>query len=241
MEDRSPIYAQIADILAGKLSDGSARPHDKLPSENELCLRFNASRPTIRRALTELERDGMIYRVQGLGTFVAPYNGSKAFGFGGFTERCSELGIEPSSVVLQKQVVTELPAFFTEWRDIPVQSYPDNRYMMLERVRRMSGKPVSIETAFVPLALYPAAADEFDGQSSLYDYLRERYNTRSFRSDAIVQPYLLSESDEARSGIPAGTPMLESFLAVWSQTHQLLEYSHTLNTADFPLRFHWEK
>ncbi|MBJ6360476.1 GntR family transcriptional regulator [Paenibacillus sp. GCM10012307] len=47
------------------------RPHDKLPSENEIAERFGMSRQTVRQSLGELEQEGRLYRVQGKGTFVA--------------------------------------------------------------------------------------------------------------------------------------------------------------------------
>ena len=48
-------------------------PHDRLPTERELAERFGISRMTVRRALDRLELEGRVYRVQGAGTFVAPY------------------------------------------------------------------------------------------------------------------------------------------------------------------------
>nr|WP_239566050.1 GntR family transcriptional regulator [Paenibacillus sacheonensis] len=47
------------------------KPHDKLPSENEIAGRFGFSRQTVRQALGELESEGWLYRSQGKGTFVA--------------------------------------------------------------------------------------------------------------------------------------------------------------------------
>ncbi len=55
------------DILAGKYS-----PDMPLPGEYPLCERFNCSRTTVRRAMVELEKKGLIYRRHGKGTFIHP-------------------------------------------------------------------------------------------------------------------------------------------------------------------------
>lgn len=56
----------MAEVIAGRYKPGS-----RLPTENELCEAFEVSRPTVRRALAELEGEGLIRREQGRGTFVS--------------------------------------------------------------------------------------------------------------------------------------------------------------------------
>ena len=60
------LYGQILQqIVSGALQEG-----DKLPSENEICRRFNVSRPTVREALMRLNADGLVVSRQGAGSFV---------------------------------------------------------------------------------------------------------------------------------------------------------------------------
>lgn len=47
------------------------KPHDRLPSENEIAGQFGMSRQTVRQALGDLEQEGWLYRAQGKGTFVS--------------------------------------------------------------------------------------------------------------------------------------------------------------------------
>lgn len=65
------LYQQIKDFVAGKIQDGSWRPGDRLPSENDLVHQFGVSRMTVNRALRELLEQGRIRRVAGVGSFVA--------------------------------------------------------------------------------------------------------------------------------------------------------------------------
>ncbi len=81
-EDAGPKYKQIYSHLRRSLTTNEYSPGDKLPSENELVERFGASRPTVGRALAQLETDGMVERRAGSGTFVRVQNRHEGFVFG---------------------------------------------------------------------------------------------------------------------------------------------------------------
>lgn len=63
-------YQQIADALEHKISEGIYPPATMLPTESELCLEYDVSRQTIRKALSCLEQAGLISRRQGSGSRV---------------------------------------------------------------------------------------------------------------------------------------------------------------------------
>lgn len=69
--DPLPLYERIKQFILEGIRSGEWGPGARLPSEGELTARFGISRMTINRALRELAADGIIRRVQGLGSFVA--------------------------------------------------------------------------------------------------------------------------------------------------------------------------
>lgn len=75
-------YKAIYDDLCGKILNGVYKPGQKLPTENELARQFNTSRPTVGRAMRDLQQKGFIFRRQGQGTFVRQphHTGNKTFG-----------------------------------------------------------------------------------------------------------------------------------------------------------------
>jgi GntR family transcriptional regulator of arabinose operon len=77
-----PKYKQIYALLRQAITDGTHPGSAKLPSENELAEQFGASRPTIGRALAQLELDGLIHRRAGSGSYVSdrPVSGNLTFG-----------------------------------------------------------------------------------------------------------------------------------------------------------------
>ena len=62
-------WRRVADLIRAAIGDGAMT--DRLPAEAELAPRFGVNRHTVRRALEELSRDGLVRVEQGRGTFVA--------------------------------------------------------------------------------------------------------------------------------------------------------------------------
>lgn len=66
-----PAYTQVKDFIQQHIASGEWRPGDPVPSEAALMQQFGISRMTVNRALRELVQEGLIERVQGVGSFVA--------------------------------------------------------------------------------------------------------------------------------------------------------------------------
>lgn len=66
-----PHYAMVKQLILSRIASGEWAPRHRIPSENELVASLGLSRMTINRALRELAADGVLLRIQGLGTFVA--------------------------------------------------------------------------------------------------------------------------------------------------------------------------
>ena len=64
-------YSRVKDFLKSGLASGHWVPGDQMPSEAELVQQFSVSRMTVGRALRELQAEGLVTRVQGVGSFAA--------------------------------------------------------------------------------------------------------------------------------------------------------------------------
>lgn len=69
---RMPLYRQVRQQILDRLGVGEWQVAEPLPSEWDLAEQLDVSQGTVRKALTELVADGVLYRQQGKGTFVAP-------------------------------------------------------------------------------------------------------------------------------------------------------------------------
>lgn len=69
-----PLYYQLKQMIKRDIEKGKYKPGDRLPTEQELCERFDISRQPVRHALTELVYEGILYRKPGRGTFVSDFS-----------------------------------------------------------------------------------------------------------------------------------------------------------------------
>lgn len=67
----APLYARVKQMITQQIDSGNWPPHYRVPSESELVSQLGFSRMTINRALREMTADGLLVRMQGVGTFVA--------------------------------------------------------------------------------------------------------------------------------------------------------------------------
>ncbi|MEQ4675598.1 histidine utilization repressor [Providencia vermicola] len=73
-----PLYLQVKQSIIEKIHTAKWRANDRIPSESELVSQFQCSRMTANRALRELTAEGLLVRLQGVGTFVAEPKGQSA-------------------------------------------------------------------------------------------------------------------------------------------------------------------
>ena len=101
-----PLYSQLRELLRQRILDGVYQSHQQLPSELELVARFTVSRITVRQALNDLQREGLIFRIHGKGTFVSkPRAVQSLTRLQGLGEALSTAGFEIRSRVLGHRMV----------------------------------------------------------------------------------------------------------------------------------------
>jgi len=77
-DESPPLYAAVKQVILARIHAGDWVPGQRIASENELVAELGVSRMTVNRALRELAQDGVLMRVQGLGTFVAEGKGQSS-------------------------------------------------------------------------------------------------------------------------------------------------------------------
>jgi GntR family transcriptional regulator len=176
VESGIPLYIQLKDILREKILKGDYKPQDRIPPENELCVLFGVSRITVRQALGVLAQEKLLLRKQGKGTFVtSPMFGRRLPKLDSFSETMRELGLTPSSRVVERRIEIANEDVAALLKLPPKQQ----RVNKMVRVRLANGEPVLLEQTYVPYFLCPSlleedprAASRFE-TASLYAYLTE--------------------------------------------------------------------
>ena len=102
-----PLYAQVENVIIGRISTGSLPPGTRLPSEDSLVQEYAVSRTTIRAAIQSLVQRGLVEIRRGKGTFVThPKITQELTELTGLFEDMQALGRHATAKVLDQQVVT---------------------------------------------------------------------------------------------------------------------------------------
>ncbi len=190
-ESPDPLYTQLKDSLVSDISAGRYIPHQRLPSERELSTRYKVSRMTVRQALLELSREGMIYTRTGKGTFVAePKIDQRLRALSGFTQDVNARGGKPSSRVLEFKVIPA-PADVAA----ALRLSPDVEVFILTRLRLADGVPLALETAYVPFKMFPGLLDHDFTVESLYAVLENAYGCALTQAEQTIEAVLVGKRE----------------------------------------------
>lgn len=144
--DGVALWRQIVGKLQGDIASGARKPGSRLPTEAELSARFGVNRHTVRRALEEMSRDGLVRVEQGRGSFVAEdvldYNVEARTRFSEWIRKHNK---EPSGVVRQ---LREIPADPRIAAGLGVRS--GSRVVLFERLGFADDRPVGLTRHHFP-------------------------------------------------------------------------------------------
>jgi len=216
----TPYYIQLQRQIQALIDGGELRAGHGLPSERVLAKALNLSRTTIKRCYDALREAQAVASSQGRGGTVvkaAPRVSPAMQRLKGFTEEMRELGLVPSTRVLERAVVRDRMA-------ASVFGRPSNaEFLKLVRVRLADGAPMSREVAWYDLAVAPALAD-WDGSGSAYAYLRERCGVELAWADQSVEAVISSQEEGEIFGFRQPGPCLLLKRRSHSAQDVLVEY-----------------
>jgi len=195
------LYYQVAEVLRNQIKSGRLRPGDLLPSEDELCSLFQISRTTVRAALNMLVSEGLIYRKQGRGTYVAEPKFEQAYPrLLSFTEEMLQKGLQPGARVL---AVEKVPADEKIAEELSIEC--GEFVIMIKRLRLANNEPIGIQTAYVPFILCPNLIKE-DLSQSLYTLLIEKFHLPLYAAKDVYYAGTLNAEEAALLQLPPGSP-----------------------------------
>ena len=101
-DDGTPLYLQLARNLRDHIESGGITPGNALPSERDLSEMAGISRVTVRKAIEQLIEEGVLFRKQGSGTFVARRIEAPASVLSSFTHDARSRGEDPGVIWMMK-------------------------------------------------------------------------------------------------------------------------------------------
>ena len=198
-----PLYYQLKEKLLRKIQREEWKKGQKIPAEAQLCVLYEVSRITVRKAIEELVRNGYLIRYQGKGTFVASSSiEQKLSKFYSFSESLLQKG---------KKEHVKMLSFSVENADKAAAgqlSMEDGEKMfMVVRLRSVDETIYAVETSYIPLRLCPSLTKKDIMEKGLYNSMRKsglnpQRIIEKFRADAL-------RSGEAKQmGLKTGQPII---------------------------------
>ena len=212
-----PLYKHVYGTATERVVKGELGPGAMLPSEKDLGAELGVSQGTARKALTELERKGIVQRRQGLGTFVATTTPESAL-FHFFRLRQSD-GSQVVPHLLSETIKRRRAA--KEERNA-IGECGDEVYE-LERVRSVDGKPVVLETTVLPVNLFPGLEERMPLPNTLYALFQRSYGIAVVRADEKLRAVIAKAEDADVLGVEVGAPLMEAYRRAIDITDRVVE------------------
>jgi GntR family transcriptional regulator len=198
-----PLYAQVKEALQRDI-EAKMKPGDALPIEPELEKHFGVSRITVRRALDELEAEGLIVRIQGRGTFVRePQIIQELTQLHSWTLSMRQMGYEPQTINCQIDIVEPT-------RDLSSRLHLGlgQHVVRIQRLRYASGEPMCLMTNYLPEGLLPDLTEQGLIDDSLHVTLLE-HHLIPVRAADKVEARAATSWEAEQLQVPVGSPLLQ--------------------------------
>ena len=221
-----PAYLRIQGKIRKVIESGVLRPGDAVPSERELARIHEVSLMTARHALASLEREGIVERRRGIGTFVsAPkIHFNKLMSY---TEQMGSRSLTASSKVLLAKLVDD-----EQEVNARLNLSPKSSVVKLERLRHAAGEPFALETCYL-------AATQFSGllsaplhRESLFALLERNYDVELGYADEEVDATAADPRTAELLGTAKREPLLRIRQVIYSTKGVVILYVLGLYRSD---------
>ncbi len=225
---QEPLYSQVLEHFRHLIRTGELKPGDRLPAELELARRLAVARVTVRRALAELVREGVLVRARAKGTFVAaPKLERELLNVASFSDRMRALGLQAGSRVVHVRVIEAAPRIAEA-----LQVAPGAPVAEIRRVRLADDEPTAIETSYLSLDRCPGIEREDLNRQSLYGVLATKYGLRPATSRRTLElTYATREESKLLQTAP-NAPLFLLTAVVCTDDGTVMEYVKNLYRGD---------
>lgn len=199
-----PLYHQLKEVLKARIAAGYWKTGQMIPSENELAAAFNISSGTVKKALSDLVRDGVIVRRQGKGTFVARPDFNRSF-FRFFRHGAGQDndGVIPVSKVLFAGTATP-PGRVRKVLNLTL----DSRCLLVKRIRSLRDTPLMFEHIYLPQKIFKGLEKIDISRELLYPIYDNQFNTPIIWAEELLEPRLASVEIAGHLDLVQGDPVM---------------------------------
>ncbi len=209
-DGRTPAYKRIQNTIRRRIESAELKTGDAVASERELAKTHKVSLMTARHALAGLEREGLVERRRGAGTFVA----SPKIHFNklmSYTEHMASRGLAPRSRVLVSKNIEDEQEIAARL-GLPAAS----RLVKIARLRLTGEEPFALETCYLAATEFSGLVDAPLGRTSLFSLLQHEYGVDLAYSDEEIDATAADADLAGMLGIQKGSPIMRIRQVIYS-------------------------
>ena len=222
----APLYLRLKKSIEEAVENGLIGPGDALPSERDIAQKADVSRVTVRKAVQDLVRGGVLVQRHGSGTFVAPRMARVEQSLSrltSFTEDMARRGMSARSLWLDRGLYAPSP---DEMMVLGLSA--KELVARVARLRMANDTPLAIERASLSANVLP---DPETVSSSLYTALEETGH-RPVRAVQRISAANLGEADAALLKVPAGCASLNIERISYLSSGRVIEFTRSIYRGD---------
>jgi GntR family transcriptional regulator len=206
MKARVPRYHRIAEELRERIQSGELAAGARLTNQRQMAREFGVTLMTLRQALGLLEREKLIRRQHGLGTFVA----APSIDYDILHLRRFAGDLLAHGEPLTTRVLSSRFVHADRWVSGALGLAARARVFELERLRLVDGHPVSLQRSYLPQALGEELMKADLAATSLRQALEFKLGVVIERARESVSAVRLGQAEARALGCPPGVPAFES-------------------------------
>ena len=214
----------VRDELVAML--GELQPGDAIRSERRLAADLGVSRPTLRSAIDELVREGLLLRRHGSGTYVAEPKIALPLTMTSFTEDISRRGMRPASRVLSFEATSAGAKLGAKLRISPAE-----KVWAIRRLRLADDETMAIEFLHVPQRMVRDLRREDLARGSFYELLAARGVTIASGVQTI-EPTVTTPEEAEVLGVPVHAPAFLFERTTESDRGEVVEFVRSVYRGD---------
>lgn len=223
-------YVLISNDIRKKILEGVYQANEQIPFEKDLCVAYDASKMTVKKALDMLVTEGLIIKRRGYGTFVKDLAQDEieriavANQFRGTT--ALNVGKEVKSTILEFQVVGASDVVKNK-----LNMKEDSFVYDIYRVRYIDGRPEVMEKMYMPIDLIPGLKKS-NVEGSIYEYIEEDLGLKIQSGHRRISVRKATELEQQYLEIEPGDPVAVAEQIAYFDTGVAFEYSISVHRHD---------
>ncbi len=200
----SPYYRWLTQVLSEDIAHGVYKPGDALPTEHELMRRYDLSSTTVRRAVHDLAREGLIYRRAGKGTFVKRSKIEEHLQYlTSFAEEMQSRNIKPNFRLVRAEAIkppSDVAHLLRHASDEPV--------FLIERIQYANDEPIAVARGYWRRDVGEHLAQQDLNRVSLYETIEKQLLIPLVEADESISAVLAEPDISRKLHVRRGAPLL---------------------------------